>query len=106
MSSNSEIHLKQFVALRDYMHQLSQKLFHNYWQDGLEFYLFRCTRGLESPRSMRGLEHHEISKLMRLSRELGGWIIWSEEHNAASFLPEAEWYALYNEEFGDLNVDR
>jgi hypothetical protein len=101
MSKADEIHLKQFVALRDYMHQLSAKLFRAYWQDGLEFYLFRCVRGLETSR----LEPHELGKLSRLSRELGGWIVWDEEANAASFMPDADWLKLYVEEFGDYGSD-
>lgn len=99
-----DLSTQRFVALRDYMHRLSDKLFNAYWQDGLEFFLFRCVNGLEVTRNYCSLGPHEIAELMRLSRAAGGWVVWNDEENRAEFITQSDWIALYTEEFGDLNV--
>jgi len=84
-------------ALLHLMSRISEDAYCAGWMEDNEYVLWRMVADPEADRTygMRKVSKDDINDLRKISKEIGGWIRWSEERKTEVFVPMAEWLVIY-----------
>ena len=80
------------------MSAISEECWSALWLMGTEFSLWRIAHGGNQDWGMSRVSDDEVSQLLQLSAEAGGWIVWDDDapgDDGCVFVPLEEWESLY-----------
>lgn len=98
-AADPTVHSALVHALASYMSEISEELFYEGWDFGLEYTLWKAveTEGESFGSHYDYFDRAELKELRALSDLLGGWVIWNEDGPVCRlFVPLAEWKAMYS----------
>lgn len=82
------------MQLADLMSAISERCWFAGWLNGTEFTLWDAVIDGAGAWGQDFISVEDVAELKRLSDACGGWFVWDEEL-AESFIPMAEWLAMY-----------
>lgn len=82
-------------VLAELMSEISEDCWCAGWLSGLEFDLWEMVQGGPRRFGMGEVSEEDVQRLRVLSNECGGWIVWNMDKGDTSFVPLAEWEAIY-----------
>jgi hypothetical protein len=82
-------------ALADYMSELSEEAYCAGWMMDLEYDLWNAVLGHSNEYGRLALGDAEISRLNKLAKECGGWVIF-DDATQETWVPMAEWERLFS----------
>lgn len=83
------------TALARLMSDISEELYCASWLIDIEYDLWAMIKGHDRAYGLGTVPESMIHALAELSRLIGGWIIWRNDHE--EYIPMSEWEELYIE---------